>query len=131
MSDPIEGSMPELRSSSNIREAVVERVVPGGDGLARVDGVVALVPGALPGDHVRLSVRRDGPRLLRGEVVEVLSPSRFRRADEDLCPRARDRSCGGCDWPAARLDSHRELKTLVVLDAFRRLGRLSPEEGPE
>ena len=126
--------MPEsvsLNASGGLREAVIERVVPGGDGLARLDGIVTLVPGALPGDRVRLRVRLDGARLLRGEVVEVLAPSPSRRPDEDLCPRARDSSCGGCDWPAARLEFHRELKTSLVLDSFRRLGRLSPEEIPE
>src|SRR5713101_3765560 len=107
MSDPDEVSSSESDSSSILREAVIERVVPGGDGLTRLDRVVTLVPGALPGDRVRLRVRRDGPRLLRGEIVEVLSPSPSRRPDEDLCPRARDGSCGGCDWPAARVESHR------------------------
>ena len=37
-------------------EVLIERVVPGGEGLARLSGVVALVPGGLPGDHVRLRV---------------------------------------------------------------------------
>src|SRR5512140_2086965 len=112
-------------------EAVIERVVPGGEGLARIGGVVALVPGGLPGDRVRLRVTEASARLVRGALEEVVAPGPARRPDAEVCPRARDASCGGCDWPAARLEHHRELKTSLVLDSFRRLAGLRPEELPE
>jgi len=112
-------------------EALIERVVPGGEGLARIGGVVMLVPGGLPGDRVRVRVTEVSPRLVRGALEEVVAPGEARRPDAELCPRARDASCGGCDWPAARLEHHRALKTSLVLDAFRRLAGLRPEELPE
>lgn len=110
------------------RELIVERVVPGGSGLARLDGMVALVEGALPGDRVVVETRADGPRLLRADVLSVVEPGPHRRRDEDVCPRARDGSCGGCDWPALRLDSHGGLKTELVRDALRRIGRVGDGE---
>jgi 23S rRNA (uracil1939-C5)-methyltransferase len=122
--------MADLRPG-DLAEALIERVVPGGDGLARIGGVVALVPGGLPGDRVRLRVTEASHRLVRGTVEGVASAGEARRPDAELCPRARDASCGGCDWPAARLDHHRELKTSLVLDALRRLGGLRGEELPE
>jgi len=122
--------MAELGPGDSV-EALVERVVPGGEGLARIDGVVTLVAGALPGDRVRVLVTEVSPRLVRGTLVEVIGAGEARRPDDELCPRARDASCGGCDWPAARLENHRELKTSLVLDAFRRLAGLRPEELPE
>jgi 23S rRNA (uracil1939-C5)-methyltransferase len=112
-------------------EALIERVVPGGEGLARLSGVVTLVPGGLPGDRVRLRVTEASPRLVRSVLEEVVAPGEARRPDAELCPRARDASCGGCDWPAARLEHHRELKTSLVLDALRRLAGLRPEDLPE
>jgi len=112
-------------------EAVIERVVPGGEGLARLSGVVTLVPGGLPGDRVRLRVTEVSDRLVRGALEEVLAPGEARRPDPTICPRARDSSCGGCDWPAARLEHHRELKTALVLDALRRLAGLNAENLPE
>lgn len=105
-------------------EATIERVVPGGEGLARVDGRVTLVAGALPGDRVRFVARPDGPRLLRAVSTEILSPGPHRREASEICPRAADRTCGGCDWPSAKLESHAELKTALVLDALRRVGSL-------
>lgn len=122
--------MGELRPGDSA-EALIERVVPGGAGLARIGGVVTLVPGALPGDRVRVRVTEASPRLVRGTLEEVVAPGEARRSDAELCPRARDASCGGCDWPAARLEHHRDLKTSLVLDAFRRLAGLRSEELPE
>ncbi|MCM3875080.1 MAG: TRAM domain-containing protein [Thermoanaerobaculia bacterium] len=122
--------MAELRPGDSA-EAVIERVVPGGEGLARLSGVVTLVPGGLPGDRVRVRVTAASPRLVRATLEEVVAPGEARRLDAELCPRARDASCGGCDWPAARLEHHREMKTSLVLDALRRLGGLRPEELPE
>jgi 23S rRNA (uracil1939-C5)-methyltransferase len=122
--------MAEVRPGDRA-EAVIERVVPGGEGLARLSGVVTLVPGALPGDRVRLSVTEISDRLVRGALEEVLAPGEARRPDAAVCPRALDASCGGCDWPAARLEHHRELKTALVLDALRRLAGLNAEDLPE
>jgi tRNA/tmRNA/rRNA uracil-C5-methylase (TrmA/RlmC/RlmD family) len=112
------------------REVSVERVVPGGSGFARLDGAVTLVAGGLPGDRVLVEPRSDGPRLLRADVLSVLSPGPHRRPDEEVCPRARDASCGGCDWPAARLESHAALKEELVRDALRRVGRVPVDALP-
>ena len=112
------------------REVTVERVVPGGSGLARLDGAVVLVAGGLPGDRLLVEPRSDGPRLLRAEVLSVVSPGPHRRATDDVCPLARDGACGGCDWPAARIESHGPLKEELVRDALRRIGRVPDEEIP-
>ncbi len=122
--------MAEIRPGDAL-EAVVERVVPGGEALARVDGVVTLVAGALPGDRVRLRVDEASPRLIRGRAEAILEPGEARRPDADVCALARRGACGGCDWPAARPEHHRALKTELVLDALRRLGGLKPENLPE
>ena len=112
------------------REVSVERVVPGGSGLARLDGAVVLVAGGLPGDRLLVEPRSDGPRLLRADVLSVLSPGPHRRAADDVCPLARDGTCGGCDWPAAHIESHGPLKEELVRDALRRIGRIPDGEIP-
>jgi 23S rRNA (uracil1939-C5)-methyltransferase len=122
--------MADVRPGSRA-EVLIERVVPGGDGLARLSGVVTLMPGGLPGDRVRLRMTEASDRLVKGILEEVLSPGEARRPDAEMCPRARDGSCGGCDWPAARLEHHRELKTALVLDALRRLAGLRAENLPD
>ena len=121
--------MAEVRAGDAL-QATVERVVPGGEGLARTGGVVTLVAGALPGDRVRLRVDEASPRLIRGRAVDILEAGEARRPDADVCALARSGACGGCDWPAARPEHHRVLKTELVLDALRRLGGLKAENLP-
>jgi len=122
--------MAEIRPGDAL-EAVVERVVPGGEGLARTEGVVTLVAGALPGDRVRMRVDEASARLIRGRAEAILEAGDARRPDADVCPLALSGACGGCDWPAARPEHHSALKTALVLDALRRLGGLRPEDLPE
>jgi 23S rRNA (uracil1939-C5)-methyltransferase len=112
------------------REVAIERMVPGGEGLGRVDGVVALVQDVYPGDRVTAALTAEGPRLFRGRAVEVLSPGPHARPPGAVCPRAADGTCGGCDWPRARPDSAKALKTELVLDALRRVGGLDASEIP-
>ncbi len=54
-------------------ELTIEKLIAGGDGLARLDGVPIFVPRTAPGDRVRarLVVRR--PDFGRAEVIEVLT----------------------------------------------------------
>jgi 23S rRNA (uracil1939-C5)-methyltransferase len=115
----------------DVFEASIERVVPGGEGLARTNGVVTLVTGALPGDRVRVRVGEASPRLIRGRTEEILEAGEARRSDPDVCALARSGACGGCDWPAARPEQHRILKTQLVLDALRRVGGLTQADLPE
>ena len=122
--------MADVRAG-DVLEAAIERVVPGGEGLARTGGVVTLVAGALPGDRVSLRVDEASPRLIRGRAAIVLEAGEARRPDAGVCALARSGACGGCDWPAARPEHHRALKTELVLDALRRLGGLKAVDLPE
>ncbi len=111
-------------------DLVVERVVPGGDGLARADGAVVLVDGGLPGDRLTVQLAKEGPRHFRGRMLRVVEPSPHRRPEPEVCPRALAGACGGCDWPAAALEAHRELKTSIVRDALRRVGKIGEDQLP-
>lgn len=122
--------MAEIRPGDAL-ELTIERVVPGGEGLARADGVVVLVSGGLPGDRVRVRVEQASARLIRARTEAVLAAGEARRPDAEVCPLATSGACGGCDWPAARPEHHRALKTALVLDALRRVGGLGPPDVPE
>ena len=105
-------------------ELAVEKIVAGGDGLARADGRVVFVSGALPGERVlaeEVSAKRD---FAKARVLEVLEPSPFRRAP--FCPRFG--ICGGCSLQHCSAEGQRLAKRGVVEDLFRRqLKRGLPE----
>ena len=99
-----------------------ERLVAGGDALARLDdGRVAFVPGALPGELVRASLaedRGDYVRLSLDSVVEP-SPSRVQPA----CPSVAE-GCGGCTLQHIERGAHLAAKVGIVREALARTGRL-------
>ncbi len=95
-------------------------IAHGGEAVARHDGRVIFVRGALPGERVRVRIT-DAPahgRFRRGVVAEVLDPS----PDRVQPPCRYADQCGGCDWQFAALPAQRELKARVVREQLERLG---------
>ena len=96
----------------------------GGACVARADdGRVVFVRHALPGETVRVEVTSDGARFLRADAVEVLTPSPDRV--EPPCAYARPGRCGGCDWQHASAGAQLAIKTALVEEQLRRVGRFS------
>ena len=114
-------------------ELEIERAVAGGRMLARHDGIVVLVAGAVPGERVRARIERRTKSLIWADATEVLDASPARR------PPICDRACGGMDYGHIQYSEQLRLKGEVVGDAFRRIGKIdlgglpqvmpSPEQG--
>lgn len=100
----------------------IERLVPGGLGLAFHDGRTALVRGALPGETVRAELRARG-KILDGDVLEVLEASPDRVALPPGAPPTLD--LGHAAY-AAQLGFKRDF----VEDSLRRIGKLEAEVLP-
>ena len=104
-------------------DLAIDRMVAGGLGLGRDDdGRVVLVEGALPGERVRAQLTESKPRMARGFTTDVLVASPDRVAPP--CPEVAA-GCGGCDLQHASPTQQWSLKTAIVADALRRIGRLS------
>ena len=91
--------------------------------IARLEGQVVLVSGAVPGERVLARVERTEKRLAFASVVDVREPSPDRRAGFP------DPSCGGCVYSHIDYPRQVALKADIVRDAFLRLGRL-PIDSP-
>ena len=92
--------------------------------LARHEGQVVLVRGAIPGERVRARIERRQKQVLFAEVVDVLTPSPDRRVP------ACDLACGGSSYAHIQYDRQRALKAEIIGDAFRRIAKL-PLEPPD
>ena len=53
----------------------IEKLVPGGEGLARHEGRVVFIPGVLPGEQVRVETTEMKKDFARAELREILEPS--------------------------------------------------------
>ena len=65
-------------------EVEIEKLVSGGLGLARYEGVPVLVGDAAPGDRLRVRLVERRPDYGRAEIVEILRPGPDRRTPP--CP---------------------------------------------
>lgn len=109
---------PEPRTTAE--EAVLEtdRIAHGGYCVARLDGRVVFVRGALPGETVRVRLT-DTSKSSHwfGEVTEVLVADEHRVTPPCMVAGV----CGGCDFQHVELSFQRELKRRVVAEQLERL----------
>ena len=102
---------------SVICELSIEKLVQGGEGLARLDdGRVCFVRGGLPGERCRVELTAGKKDFARGRVVEVLEKSADRV--QPRCPLYG--KCGGCSLQ--HLDSAKQVPYLerVERENFKR-----------
>ena len=96
----------------------IEKPVAGGRMLARHEGQIVFVAGAIPGERVRVRIDRVGKQLAFGSAVDVLEPSPDRRAIDI------DWACGGSFYAHITYDRQLQLKSEVIADAFARIAKL-------
>jgi 23S rRNA (uracil1939-C5)-methyltransferase len=98
-------------------ELTIDSLAHGGNGVARLDGYVVFVAGAVPGDRVRARVGRAKKAYAEARAVELLAPSPDR-----VAPLAGDHP--GTPWQVLPYERQLEVKQAQVQDALTRIGRL-------
>jgi 23S rRNA (uracil1939-C5)-methyltransferase len=104
----------------NELEVRIEKLVAGGDGLARFEGIPILVPRSAPGDLLRVRLAERHPDYARAEIVDILEPGTGRRPPP--CPYFE--RCGGCDLQHLEDELQTRLKVEAAEETLRRLGRI-------
>ncbi len=101
-------------------ETRIEKLVAGGDGLARFQGVPIFIPRTAPGDLVRARVVERKPDYGRAEIVQILEPGPARRPDP--VPELSRSSI--CDLQHLDDDMQTRLKVQAVRETLEHLGHL-------
>lgn len=91
-----------------------------GKGIAKIDGKVYFVRGAVPEDVVDIRVKKSKSSYAEGEIHQLLSPSSLRI--QPTCEHFG--TCGGCKWQHIGYSTQLAYKTKIVEDAFNRIGKL-------
>ncbi len=107
-------------SRGDTLELTIDSLAHGGNGVARLDGYVVFVAGAVPGDHVRAVVGKSKRAYAEARAVEVLEPSPDR-----IPPLAHH---PGAPWQVLPYQRQLEVKATQVREALERIGRLSDFE---
>ncbi len=98
----------------------IEKPAAGGRMIARHDGAVVLVAGAIPGEIVKTRVERVQRHTAWAATIQVVDASPD-RLDADF-----DWSCGGCVFAHVRYGRQLDLKREIIHDALKRIGHLEP-----
>lgn len=99
-------------------ELVIEKFADRGKSLTRVDGYVVFVPGAVPGDHVKVRVLRKKKKYAEARLVKIIEPSPLRT--DPKCTYFG--SCGGCKWQQVSYAAQLEAKRQSVMEAIAHQG---------
>jgi 23S rRNA (uracil1939-C5)-methyltransferase len=97
-------------------ELTVDSLAHGGNGVARRDGYVVFVAGAVPGDRVRAVVGKAKKAYAEARAVEIVEPSPDR-----IAPRA---DHPGAPWQVLPYERQLEVKAEHVREALERIGHL-------
>jgi 23S rRNA (uracil1939-C5)-methyltransferase len=109
-------------SPGTLVELDIEKPVAGGRMLARHEGEVVLVSGAIPGERVRARIEKRQQGVVLASTAGVLEPSPDRREPPG------DPACGGMTYAHIAYPRQLALKAAVIADALRRIARLERGE---
>ena len=101
-------------------EVTIERILPGGLGLAHADGQTVMVALAAPGDRLRVRVERVKGSVTFASIEEIIEPSPDRI--EPACPYFG--RCGGCDFQQMSYEAQLAAKKEIVRDCLRRIAKI-------
>jgi 23S rRNA (uracil1939-C5)-methyltransferase len=121
------GEKPAARGPrrGELLEVEVDSLAFGGRGVARAEGLVVFVAGALPGDRVRVEVTKAKKRFAEARVVELLAPGADRIPDR--CTHGGE-PCPGAPWQGLPYERQLTIKSEQVAEALKRIGDLEGYE---
>lgn len=102
-------------------ELQITGMAHGGDAIGRHDGRTVFVPFAIPGERVRVALVEERQHFMRARLLEVLEPAPVRVTPP--CPYFGH--CGGCHFQHIAYEAQVQIKGLVVVDQFRRVGKFA------
>jgi 23S rRNA (uracil1939-C5)-methyltransferase len=101
-------------------EVTIEKLIYGGDGLARQNGTTVFVPYVLPQERVEAEPFERKKNFVRARLGDVLAASPERIAAR--CPYFGE--CGGCHYQHIPYEKQLAYKTEILRETLRRIGKI-------
>ncbi len=102
-------------------EVLLEKYTYGGDVIGRLeDGRAVFVPFGLVGEKVRVRLTEEKKNFARGEIIEILESSKDRI--QAKCKHFGE--CGGCHYQHLPYEKQLEIKTEILIDQLKRIGKI-------
>jgi len=107
-------------TKNELYTVTIQGMASDGAGVARVDGQVVFVKGAIEGEVCRIRILRAAKTVAWAKIEVLITPSPHRRTPD--CPAYGP--CGGCDFLHIDYAEELRLKQQRVVDALTRIGGL-------
>jgi len=104
-------------------ELKIEKIVPGGYGLAFAENLTVFVGLAAPGDRLKVRIHQLKGKTAFAEIVEIIEPS-VNRIEPPCVYFGR---CGGCDFQQLNYEAQLAAKVGIVKDCLTRIGKINYE----
>jgi len=104
-------------------ELKIEKIVPGGYGLAFAENLTVFVGLAAPGDRLKVRIHQLKGKTAFAEIVEIIEPS----VDRIEPPCVYFGRCGGCDFQQLNYEAQLAAKVGIVKDCLTRIGKINYE----
>jgi 23S rRNA (uracil1939-C5)-methyltransferase len=102
----------------------IEKLVYGGDGLARTSEGVVFVPRTAPGDVVEVEIRERKKDYAMARLIAILEQSGDRQPP--FCPNYESAGC--CHWQHIRYERQLDFKESILRETLWRAGRIEWNE---
>jgi 23S rRNA (uracil1939-C5)-methyltransferase len=112
--------MSKIKKNFVIENLEVVDISTEGKAIAKNEGLVVFIEGAVPGDVVDVMVHRKKNSFAEGKVHNMVKLSNHRV--KPVCEHFG--TCGGCKWQNLSYKTQLEFKQKYVFDAFTRIGKL-------
>ncbi len=96
-----------------------------GEGVAKLNGKIVLVPNAMVGETVDIFVTNDYKNYAETKVVKIIQPSPAR-----IDSNCKITGCGGCGLTHMRYDEQLKFKQLLIKKTIKKIARIDTEVNP-
>jgi 23S rRNA (uracil1939-C5)-methyltransferase len=107
-------------SPGDLLDVRIEKIVPGGHGLAFAEGLTIFVDLAVIGDRLHVELREIKGKIAFAEIHSVIEASQHRIGPP--CPYVG--ICGGCNFQQMTYEAQLEAKLGIIRDCLHRIGKL-------
>ena len=109
-----------------LQNLVVDAYAAGGKSIARLDGKVVFIEGAVPGDVVDVRLTKNKKDWAEGKAIHFIQYSKDR-----VVPFCKHFGvCGGCKWQMLPYEKQLQYKQQEVSDQMKRIGKIILPEMP-
>lgn len=98
-------------------QITIEKLIFGGQGFARVDGVVYFVWNALPGETVEIEILKKKKEYVEAVATKVINPSPFRVEPKD------EHFLSTSPWQIMSYEKENEWKKEIAIEVYKRIGK--------